>query len=161
VQHTWVFAQLEKLNDSFLVLASFVVHCKNSIQISYTFQISGLCRRILRSSFVWDVYAPCDDGYLSTFRDSLSIPSSRIKQSLNLKMRPIDRPETSVTTTNLRHVTSQKSADVKLHIASDDWEKQLKTGAFSFCVCGEELWKFDSSLSKWCLWIFQSVIHNN
>jgi hypothetical protein len=109
-----------KLDDSFLVLASFVVHFKKSIQISCTFEISGLCRRIVEVVPLMGCYAPCGDGYLSTFQDSLSTPSSRIKQSLNLKMEPIDRPETSVTTTNLHHVTSQKKADMKLHTASND-----------------------------------------
>jgi len=106
-------------------------------------------------------YAPCDDGCLSTFRESLSTPSSWIKQSLNLKMGPIYRPETSVTTTSLRHVTSQKRVHIKLHIVSYDWQWQLKMGAFPLCVCGEQLWKFDSILSKRCLWFVQSVIQNN
>jgi len=60
---------------------------------------------ILRSSY----------GWLPTLRDSLSVPSLKVRHSWNavpLTMGRIGCPETSVTT-NIRYVKSQKSGDLK------------------------------------------------
>jgi len=57
------------------------------------------------SSFFWDVTWCILVVIYCTFRDSLSVSSSRVQQS---KMGVTGRTETSVTTTNIRCVTPKK-----------------------------------------------------
>jgi hypothetical protein len=69
-------------------------------------------------------YAASNDNLLPTFRDNVSVPSSRIKKSYwiswPLKMVPIRYPETSVKNTIWRCIIPQKSADL-INIAAEAW----------------------------------------
>jgi hypothetical protein len=64
------------------------------------YEISGFLRGEIEVFTVLEFYASLASSLLPTFRDSLSIPSSRVKQS------------------NLSSVKSQKSKDIKLKNAS-------------------------------------------
>ena len=81
-------------------------------------------------------YAAYIGSYLPTFRDNLSAPSSRVKQS-----RPTGRPETSVTTI-LGCVTSQKSEDL-IYTAAEAWNyaKPMLFLSTSASYCGSLLSK--------------------
>jgi len=54
----------------------------------------------MRSALFWDFYAAWNGSFLPAFRDNLSIPSSKFKQSKvtdrRFKMVPIVCPETSI-----------------------------------------------------------------
>jgi hypothetical protein len=61
----------------------------------------GAILQYLMSLLFWDVTLHCLLFKLRTFRDSLSVPSSRVMQSFRtawpFKMRPIRCPETAIT----------------------------------------------------------------
>ena len=71
--------------------------------------ISGFPRGVTEVFALLGFYEAYSGNSIPTFRDNLSVPSSRIKQSK--KMGLIGCPETLVTT-DLRCITSQKSEDL-------------------------------------------------
>jgi len=73
--------------------------------------ISGLRREVVENCALLSYYAASGGKALPTFRNSLSVPSSRVKNldSCTWKMGPIGCPETSVgfATTNVEERSSQ------------------------------------------------------
>ena len=73
-------------------------------------RISGLLRGVVEASLFCDVNAAYVGSWLPTFRDSLSVPISRVKQSKKNEDLGADTvPKRRKPTTNLRCVTTQKS----------------------------------------------------
>jgi len=66
-------------------------------------EISGLLRGVDGVFAVLSCYAVHMESSFPAFRNSLSVPSWRLK-----KMDPMGCPETSLTTTNVSCVTAQK-----------------------------------------------------
>jgi len=64
--------------------------------------ISGFRREVAENCALLDYYAVCSGNSLSTFRDNLSVPYSRVKnlrptvKFLPLQMEPMGNPENSV-----------------------------------------------------------------
>jgi hypothetical protein len=83
--------------------------------------ISGFRREVAESCALLGYYAASSDNLLPTFRENLSVSSSglqnsqKYKDSLSLRMGPIDCPETSVKMTTIRCAMTQKSAVLKEH----------------------------------------------
>ena len=71
--------------------------------------MSGFPRGVNQIFALLGFYEAYSGNSIPTFRDNLSVPSSRVKQSK--KMGLIGCPETLVTT-DLRCITSQKSEDL-------------------------------------------------
>jgi hypothetical protein len=70
--------------------------------------ILGICRDVDEICALLGYYAASCVNYLPTFRDNVSVPSSRVKSPRTLKMGPIRGPETSV---NNYHATPRNSPE--------------------------------------------------